>query len=81
MGYDGRITVMSCMNRMITFTISAFMRPIAAPYFLRVESWGELVAIDASGTPYYTSGKLSGMAPFRISLTDEGKIAVFDGQN
>jgi len=48
---------------------------------LRVESWGELVAIDASGTPYYTSGRLSGMAPFRIVVTDDGKISVFDGSN
>jgi len=32
------------------------MRPIFPPYFLRLEAHGELIAMDNSGLPYYTSG-------------------------
>jgi len=48
MGYDGKITVMNNMNRMIQFQIGNFLRPVTPPYFLRLEPTGELVAVDAA---------------------------------
>ena len=46
-----------------------------------MENNGELVAIDSSGMPYYTSGPVQGMPGFKLVLTDDGKIAVFDATN
>ena len=62
------------------FQTDFFNRPIRPPFWLRLESHGELVLIDGSGIPYWTSGPGNPqfMAPFVVVLEDSGRFVMYD---